>query len=52
MLSDGIYFFVEYDKYRINCKHYKVGEEEEPCNECLTWPINLKSEKPLKFEEK
>lgn len=42
---------VEYDKYCVNCKHILVKEEEEPCNECLTYPVNQGSIKPIHFEE-
>lgn len=43
-------YFHEYCK---NCKHYVKGDMvKEPCNECLSEPINLYSHKPVKFEEK
>lgn len=32
------------------CKHYNKKENEEPCEECLSEPTNLHSEKPVKYE--
>ena len=43
---------VYYGKYCKACKHFDVNDVEEPCNECLSNPINLHSHKPVKFEEK
>ena len=43
--------FVEFDKYCKNCKHKKVKQDEEPCNECLSSPVNEHSIKPIKFEK-
>ena len=34
------------------CKHEKVDEVDDPCNECLTYPSNINSHKPVKFEER
>lgn len=42
-------YFMEYCK---KCKHRKVKNTEEPCDECLSEPTNLHSHKPVKFEEK
>lgn len=42
---------VFYYKYCTKCKHFKTPETEEPCNECLTYPSNEYSHKPIKFEE-
>lgn len=44
--------FVEFNKYCTRCKHWKVSGTEEPCNECLTEPVNEYSHKPVKFEGK
>ena len=43
---------VEFDKYCVSCKHKRVPQTEEPCNECLTNPVNEDSHKPVLFEEK
>lgn len=48
----GLTKFVEYDKWCKKCKHYKLGDSEDPCNECLTIPVNEHSHKPIKWEEK
>lgn len=42
-------YFHEYCK---TCKHKKVEENEEPCEECLSEPTNLHSHKPVNYEKK
>ena len=42
--------FVEFDKYCPKCKFKDISETEDPCNECLTEPVNEHSHKPVKFE--
>ena len=42
-------YFHEYCK---SCKHEKVKDKDEPCNECLSEPTNLDSHKPVKYEKK
>ena len=34
------------------CKNQALPETEDPCNECLTEPVNIESHKPVNFEEK
>lgn len=34
------------------CKYYELDEFEEPCRDCLNYPINIDSHKPVYFEEK
>ena len=46
------YKHVEFNKYCQTCIHRKTEETEEPCNECLTNPVNLYSHKPVKYEKK
>lgn len=43
--------FVEYDKYCSKCKNKDLDDSDDPCNECLTTPVNLNSHKPICFEE-
>ena len=43
-----VYFY----KYCKDCKHRDVNEVDDPCNECLTYPSNINSHKPVKFEER
>ena len=43
--------FVEFNEYCPRCKHKKVPETEDPCNECLTEPTNEYSHKPVRFED-
>lgn len=43
---------VYFDHYCETCKHEKLAEDQEPCNECLNEPVNTYSHKPVKWEEK
>lgn len=43
--------FVEYEKYCEKCKNSKKSPTDDPCNECLTHPVNDGSRKPVCFEE-
>lgn len=49
---EDLYKEVYFGEYCNKCKHEKLGEEEDPCRECLEEPVNLYSHKPVKFEEK
>lgn len=51
-MLDHEYKEVRYDKYCAKCKNSNIAGYEEPCNECLDNPMNLYSQKPIKFEEK
>ena len=43
---------VAFDVWCETCKHRKLNEAQEPCNECLSYPMNEDSTKPVKWEEK
>lgn len=43
---------VYYHEYCETCKNRKVANTDEPCNECLSEPINLYTHRPVKYEEK
>jgi hypothetical protein len=45
---------VYFHQYCKTCKHWKENDKglDEPCNECLSNPINVNSHKPVKYEEK
>ena len=42
-------YFGEYCK---KCKHFNTDSGKDPCDECLTNPVNLYSHKPVNYEEK
>lgn len=42
-------YFHEYCK---TCKYKEVKDVKEPCNECLSNPVNIDSHKPVKWEAK
>ena len=43
---------VEYDKYCEKCKFKDTKETADPCHECLIYPTNIHSKKPVNFKEK
>lgn len=42
---------VDFETYCKTCKHHKLEEKLDPCNECLDNPVNEDSEKPVCWEE-
>lgn len=42
---------VNYAEYCTKCKHFDLEVSQEPCNECLSRPVNLYSHKPINWEE-
>lgn len=50
MNNDGMKF-VDFS-YCKTCRHESKSESEEPCNFCLSEPVNYESHKPTKWEEK
>ena len=45
------YKLVDYVDYCVNCKHYNKPENEDPCWDCLTEPVNEDTRRPVCFEE-
>lgn len=43
---------VDYSKYCKMCKNRDLKENEEPCWECLTNPVNEDTHRPVMFEER
>lgn len=43
---------VYFNEYCPKCKHRKVKNHEEPCDECLSEPLNWNTHRPVKYEEK
>ena len=43
--------FVDFHTYCQKCKYKDKPESEDPCNKCLTNPVNEDSHKPLYFKE-
>lgn len=43
---------VMYCKYCRDCKYGSYADTEEPCSECLEEPVNLYTDKPVRFEAK
>lgn len=42
---------VYFDKYCKLCVHKDKEENEKPCNECLSNPVNTNCHKPVMFKE-
>lgn len=42
---------VYFSLYCRTCKHVDMSEDEEPCFDCLSEPVNQYSHKPVKYEE-
>lgn len=42
---------VYFSQYCKTCKHAKTSEDKDPCNECLTYPSNESTHRPVKYEE-
>lgn len=43
---------VRFDLYCEKCAHKGVDDVKEPCNECLDNPMNVHTDRPIKYEEK
>ena len=43
---------VQFDKYCEKCIHYDKDQSEFPCDDCLSNPTNINSNKPIYFKEK
>lgn len=48
MVSKEVYF----NEYCLKCEYEKSPDSEDPCNECLTYPSQSYSHKPINFKEK
>lgn len=44
--------FVDLNKYCPLCKNQTYDETKDPCNECLTTPVNIDSHNPVNYEPK
>lgn len=43
---------VYFHDYCKTCKYEKIPECEDPCNECLEYPMNLYSHRPIYWKNK
>lgn len=48
---ETLYKEVDFKKYCELCIHKDVEDNEDPCDECLTYPCMEHSRKPLRFKE-
>lgn len=42
---------VEFEKWCGTCKHKLVSAKDDPCDECVSSPMNEDSRKPVKWEK-
>lgn len=42
---------VEFNQYCYKCVYKDLLDIQEPCNECISNPVNENSHKPVKFQE-
>ena len=50
-MNPYMYKEVYFGDYCKSCKHYKLREDKDPCDECLSAPVNLYSHRPTKWEQ-
>lgn len=48
---ETIYKEVYFDQYCPTCVNCNLPATQEPCNDCLTYPTNQYSHKPIRYEE-
>lgn len=48
-MSDKI---VDFNEYCHKCKYANCEEWDSPCDDCLEFPVNDDSHKPVRFTEK
>ena len=42
---------VFFNEYCPKCEYKNLDDGKDPCNECLTYPYNANSHKPVMFKE-
>ena len=47
---EGINKEVYFHKYCKLCRHKDTDENQQPCDECLSEPVNINCHRPVKFE--
>lgn len=51
-MDNQAYKEVHFHEYCKSCRHKQVDSNTEPCEECLSEPINLNTHRPVKYEKK
>ena len=41
---------VKFHDWCLKCKYAENLEDQPPCDDCLSWPVNEDSHKPVNFE--
>lgn len=41
---------VKFHDWCLKCKYAEHLEDQPPCDDCLSWPVNEDSHKPVNFE--
>lgn len=50
-MEENYYKEVYFGEYCKTCKHELADESEDPCDECLSSPLNAYSHKPIMYEK-
>lgn len=50
-MNDNEMKIVDFAQYCKTCKYKEYREEETPCCDCISEPMNLNSHKPVLYEE-
>jgi hypothetical protein len=51
-MDSQAYKEVYFDQYCRKCEHRDKEGTDEPCEECLSEPLNWNTHRPIKYEEK
>ena len=43
---------VYFHQFCKKCKHWELADNDDPCDECLSEPVNLNSHRPVNYDEK
>ena len=43
--------FVKFNEWCKSCKYKDKSEADDPCYDCMCWPVNVDSTKPVNYEE-
>lgn len=51
-MDSQAYKEVHFHEYCKSCRYKRIEHTEDPCDECLSEPINLNTHRPVKYEKK
>ena len=51
-MDESGYKEVYFHEYCKTCKHKDVPEKDEPCDECMSEPVNMSTHRPVNYEKR